>query len=178
MTIETLAKQGRDRVHSGLAGIDYAKLRKMRNESMRQCFSHLDETRYRMEFVATIHGKRFVNDAAARSINATWYALENLDPGSIWITHGNNKNDFSRLKEAAARKVRMLICVGSNNENLHKTFDGIIPEILDVDSLRTACTRALYNNIETATVLYSPACEDELMTEVHGEEFRYEVNEL
>jgi len=71
MTIETLAKQGRDRIHTGLAGIDTQRLKAMRNASLRDCFKRLEETRYRMEFVARVRGREYINDAASRSINVS-----------------------------------------------------------------------------------------------------------
>ena len=49
MIIETLAVQGRDRIHTGLAGIDIQRLKAMRNASLRACFNRLEETSYRME---------------------------------------------------------------------------------------------------------------------------------
>ena len=86
MTIETLAKQGR--THTGLAGIDTARLKAIRNASLRACFNRLEDTRYRLEFVARIQGREYINDAAARSINSTWYSLESMTGGIIWIACG------------------------------------------------------------------------------------------
>ena len=39
MSIELLANQGRDRVHGGLAAIDSTKLRQMRDNALRSCFT-------------------------------------------------------------------------------------------------------------------------------------------
>ena len=179
MSIETLAKQGRDRVYGGLAAIDSARLRQMRNETLRSCFRRFDESSYRMEYVARIHGKEFVNDAAARSINATWYTLENTEGSIIWIATGdNNRIDYSPLRSVALRKVRMLYCVGSDNRHLHESFKGIIPSIVDVDTIGSAVHQACYNSLERVKVIYSPASDDFLTTEQAGEVFRHEVNEL
>ena len=179
MSIETLAKQGRDRVYGGLAAIDSSKLRQMRNAALRSCFTRFDETSYRMEYVARIHGKEFVNDAAARSVNATWFALENTEGGIIWIaTGGNTTADYSMLRSVALRKVRMLICVGAETQNLHDSFKDVIPVIEDVDSIGAAVHRACYSTLDNVKVLYSPATHDVLTPEMAGEVFRHEVNEL
>lgn len=179
MSIETLAKQGRDRVHSGLAAIDSTRLRQMRNSQLRSCFARFDESSYRMEFVARIHGKEFVNDAAARSINATWYTLENTEGSIIWIASGDdNRTDYSPLRSVALRKVRMLLCVGDDNRRLHEAFKGVIPAIVDADSIGSAVHKACYSNLEHAKVIYSPATEGYLSTEQAGEVYRHEVNEL
>jgi len=179
MSIETLVRQGRDRVHTGLAAVDSARLRQMRSETLRSCFARFDEASYRMEYVARIHGKEFVNDAAARSINATWYTLENTEGGIIWIAAGgNNHVDYSPLRSVALRKVRMLLCVGDDNRHLRESFKGIIPNIVDAESIGTAVHKACYSNLDKVKVIYSPATEGLLTTEQAGEEFRHEVNEL
>lgn len=179
MSIETLSKQGRDRLHGGLAAIESSKLRQMRNAALRSCFTRFDESSYRMEQVARINGKMFVNDAAARSINATWYALENTEGSIIWIAGADSdSSDYSMLRSVALRKVRMLLCVGSDSSRLRGSFQGIVPVIEDCDSIGAAVNRACYSNIDHATVIYSPACGDLLGTEMAGEVFRHEVNEL
>ena len=101
MSIEILAKQGRDRVYGGLAAIDSSKSRQMRDNALRSCFTRLDEVSYRMEFVARIHGLEFINDAAARSVNATWYALERLEGGIVWIAFGGDEETIGEAVHVA-----------------------------------------------------------------------------
>lgn len=179
MTIETLAKQGQETQHKGLASVETTKLKQMRNAGLRSCFARLEEMHYRREFVAKIHGKTFVNDAAARSSNATWYTLESAEGSLIWIANGGgHSEEYEIIKNSAQQKVRALYCIGGNSGALHKAFDGIIPDIEEVDSIRTAVNKALYSDIEDATVIFSPAQENGLPMEVQGTEFMYEVNEL
>ena len=54
MTIETLVKEGQERTHIGLAGIDIQRLKAMRNASLRACFNRMEDTSYRLEFVARV----------------------------------------------------------------------------------------------------------------------------
>ncbi len=179
MSIETLAIQGRDRVHSGLASIDTARLRQMRNTALRNCFARFGETDFRMEFVARIHGKEFINDAAARSVNATWYALQNTEGGVIWIAFGGDgAADYSILRSLALRKVRMLLCVGSDCQRLHEAFQGMVPVIEDCPTIGAAVHRACYSGLEQVKVLFSPATREGLDDESAGRLFRQEVNEL
>lgn len=179
MSIQQLATQGRDRVHGGLAAVDTARLRQMRNASLRSCFTRLEETRYRMELVARIHGKQFINDAAARSINATWYALQNTEGNIIWIAFGgDNQADYARLRPLALRKVHMLLCVGNDTQHLHDTFRGVVPEIRDTDTIAAAVHCACYSLLDHAAVLFSPATPHGLSVETAGRLFCHEVNEL
>ncbi|MCQ2273846.1 MAG: hypothetical protein MJZ86_03525 [Bacteroidales bacterium] len=179
MSIELLATQGRDRVYGGLASVDSSKLRQMRDNSLRNCFARFEEMNYRMEHVARIYGKEFVNDAAARSVNATWYTLENTEGNIIWIAlGGDNEADYARLRPLALRKVRMLICVGTDTDKLHEAFKDVVSDIVDVDNLRAAVTRACYSPLENAKVIFSPATKQGLDDETAGRLFRHEVNEL
>lgn len=179
MSIELLANQGRDRVHGGLAAVDSSKLRQMRDNALRSCFTRLEETSYRMEYVARIHGKEFINDAAGRSVNATWYALENTEGSIIWIAFGGADDaDYTRLRPIALRKVRMLICVGNDNQHLHDAFKDVVSDIRDVESIGAAVHCACYSMVENAKVLFSPATRGGLSVETAGRIFRHEVNEL
>lgn len=179
MTIQALATQGRDRISTGLAGIDTDKLKQLRSNQMKAVFGHFAEIPYRMQFVARIHGMAFVNDAASQSVNATWYAMESSEKSLIWIANANTMPvDYSRLESIAARKVRKLICVGDPNCQLVKAMTGIIPQIESTWTLGQAATRALYSGLENVSVLYSPACENGVPVEQLGAIFEREVNEL
>ena len=128
---------------------------------------------------ASLHAEEFINDAAARTVNATWYALENTEGGIIWIANGGDLTaNYSMLRSVVLRKVRMLICVGGGTEALHEAFQGIVPVIEDVESIGEAVHKACYSQFKQVKVLYSPAASDVLTTEMAGEVFRHEVNEL
>ena len=160
MSIETLAKQGRESIHTGLASVDSQKLRRLRSEQMRQCFNRFDEMPYRMEFVARIRGTEFVNDAASRSVNATWYA------------------DYSKLVPLAKEKVTMLVAVGNDTSRLHEAFDGQVPSVVDAHNIGEAVHVAFYRNIETQKVLFSPAGDNGNDAYGEGARFTMEVNEV
>lgn len=179
MSIELLAKQGRTRIYGGLAAVETSRLRQMRDNAMRSCFSRIEETACRMEHVAHIHGKEYINDAASVSVNATWYTLEKLDGGVVWIALGDdNQTDYTRLRPLALRKVRMLICVGRDNSNLHRAFSGVVPEIIDAGSLAAAVQTSCYCGIDQAKVLLSPATHPGTSVQELGHEYCHQVNEL
>lgn len=179
MSIETLAKQGREQVHTGLAGIDAAKLKTLRNASLKACFNHFDELQYRLEFVARIHDTEFINDAASRNPNATWYSLDRTEGPIVWIANGTDSTvSYKNSVELARQKVKMLICVGQNSQNLHKAFDGVVPNIIEVSNICEAVHKAFYSDIEVKKVLFSPSVESSSSMNQQGEAFTREVNEL
>lgn len=179
MTIETLARQGQNRLHTGLAGIDTQRLKTMRNAALRSCFNRLEETRYRLEFVARVRGREYINDAASCNVNSTWYALESTQGGVIWIADAPLvATDYSRLVPTALRKVRMLLVLGGESEGLRKAFAGVVPVIEACPSMADALRRAYLYEADDVKVLYSPACDNGVPVEMRGEAFRHEVNEL
>jgi UDP-N-acetylmuramoylalanine--D-glutamate ligase len=178
MGIESIAKEMNQNVHGGLAAIDTALLKKMRQKAIRDCFIHMDEMPHKMEFVARIQGKRFVDDASSNTVNSTWYAMESTDGPIIWIAEGSEKAvDYKMLVKAAEQKIKMLICLGESSR-LREYFEGKVDNIVDCDTMKQAVTRALYNELETATVLYSPAVDNEKDMEDSAKEFKHEVAEL
>lgn len=180
MTTDTLTTIGRDKTYAGLAGIDVQRLKAMRNAGLRSCFNHLEDTRYRLEFVARIRGREYINDAASRNINSTWYTLESLQGGLIWIADANEQSsDYSRLVPLALRKVRMLLVVGHAEDRMWHTFKGVVPTIIPCGTLGEALQHAYrYQSEDEVKVVYSPACYNGYSTLQQGEAFRREVNEL
>ena len=107
MSIQQLATQGRERTYSGLAAIDTARLRQMRDSAIRNCFLRFEETTSRIEHVATIHGKEYINDAAARSVNATLYTLHRTSGPIVWIAMADDSGtDYTALRSIALRTCR------------------------------------------------------------------------
>jgi UDP-N-acetylmuramoylalanine-D-glutamate ligase len=179
MTIETLVKEGRERTHIGLAGIDTQRLKAIRNASLRACFNRMEETRYRLEFVARVRGREYINDAAARTINATWYSLESTSGGVIWIADApKDVIDYSRLLPVALRKVRMLLIIGGDSDLMRSAFAGTVPAIEACPSMADALQKAYRYEADDVKVLYSPACDNGSSVTDEGEEFRHQVNEL
>lgn len=176
---ETLAQQGSRRTHTGLAALDSESIKQMRSQQMRNCFTILNEQKYRMEMVARVRGMAFFNDAASRSANATWYALTTIEGKVIWIANGiNGRCDYRRMMKVAKEKVVMLICVGPHVSALHKAFDGVVDNIMDADNLHDAVNTAYCSRLENTSVVFSPAGENGTYYEEEGAAFTREVNEL
>lgn len=179
---ETLATQGRSRIHSGLAGMDATKLRSLRNAHLKECFNLIDDMRHKLEFVARIRGVSFVDDAASRTTMSTWYALETIEGDVVWIANGATKDSttmigYRRLRGLVQEKVKMIVCVGQS-DIYREAFGDLVEHIEEVSTLGEAVHRAFYNELENTKVLFSPSAENGVSYEVQGEEFKREVNEL
>lgn len=114
---------------------------------------------HRMEPVATIAGVTFVNDSKGTNVDATAYALGSYKQPIIWIAGGIDKgNDYSALYPTTDVQVKMLICLGVDNEKLKTAFGGRIPQIKETQDIREAVTWGLEYGEAGDVVLLSPAC--------------------
>ena len=179
---ETIVKQASEKVHTGLAGIDSSKLKKLRSAHLKACFNLIDEMRHKLEFVARIKGVSFIDDAASRSPMSTWYALETIDGKVAWIANGAaagiaKASEFKRLRAMVESKVRMIICLGDSKLYVN-TFGDLTNNIIQVETMEEAVHKAFYSSDENMKVLFSPAIENGISYETQGESFKHEVNEL
>ena len=137
---------------------------------------------HRLELIATINGVEFINDSKATNVDSVVYALGSYDQSIIWIAGGIDKgNDYNLIKNQVSEKVKVLICLGKENEKLKQFFKGIVSSILETQNV-TELVHIAYKNAQPGDiVLLSPACASfDLFKnyEDRGEQFRKAVLEL
>ena len=159
MPINELALQGTHNTYNTMASGISAKLVGVRKETIRESLQDFQGLEHRLEFVATIRGIDFVNDSKATNVNSAWYALESMNKEVVWIVGGVDKgNDYTVLKQLVKDKVKAIICLGKENDALHKAFANEVGFIVDADSAQMAVQLA-YNMADSGdVVLLSPAC--------------------
>ena len=114
---------------------------------------------HRLEEVATIKGIRFINDSKATNVDSVWYALDSMNAQVIWIAGGIDKgNEYAVLDDLVQRKVRSLVCLGTDNSKLHRAFERKIHQIIDTNNITDAVEKAFELAKEGDVVLLSPAC--------------------
>jgi UDP-N-acetylmuramoylalanine--D-glutamate ligase len=137
---------------------------------------------HRLESVATIKGIEFVNDSKATNVDSVMYALGSYQGPLIWIAGGIDKgNDYSIIAEEVKRKVRVLICLGKDNEKLHNAFDGVVKGVMETQNVKELVRMAWKASEPGDVVLLSPACASfDLFKnyEDRGDQFRKAVLEL
>ncbi len=159
MLTDDLALQGKHNTHNSMAAGLSASILKIKKEHIRNSLTNFQCVEHRLEPVINVHKIQFINDSKATNVNSTWYALESMKQTVVWIAGGTDKgNDYSLLHDLAKEKVRALICLGTDNNALHKAFDKIIPTILDVTSMEDAVKSAYFLAQKEDVVLLSPAC--------------------
>lgn len=178
MTLEGLAKQGREKIYTTLAGRNYDDIISKRNGLMK-CFSNKEEIEHKREFIAKIKDIAFINDARSVNANSTWFTMENITNRIVWVVDIDTyENNFTLLMPICREKVGGIICFGKNKNSIVKIFEGIVSEIYEVNNIQEAVI--LSNAIAEIedVVLYSPANGNKSDIESKGNAFRKAVNEI
>lgn len=159
MNIQQLALQGMHNTYNGMAAAIMAKVLDIKNDHIRDSLMNFENIEHRLEKVATIGGVNYINDSKATNVNSAWYALECTKEPIIWIAGGVDKgNDYSQIKELVHKKVKMIICLGTNNIKIHQAFAGDVEMIMNTTSAVDAVNAAYKLAQKGDTVLLSPAC--------------------
>ncbi len=159
MNIKDLSLQGKHNTYNSMVAAVTANVLKIRKETIRNCLTSFKGVEHRLEPVIKVHRIEFINDSKATNVNSTWYALESMKKPTVWIVGGVDKgNDYSKLLPLVKEKVKAIICLGIDNKNIHKAFDGYVKTIVDTQSMDEAVKSAYYLASNNDIVLLSPAC--------------------
>ena len=155
-TIEQLALQGSvDTNHS--AQIFRSKLLQVRNQQIRDIMSDYMNVACRMEYVATVCGVDFINDAKADNINAAWYSLESMEKPVIWIVNNMESEDgFDKIVPLLQKKVKAVILLGHTN-TMPSVFSNYVERVYKADQIEDAVEWAYTIGTQGDAVLFSPA---------------------
>ncbi len=155
--LEILAQQGV--VSRSMAESVSMRIKDMRKRAIQESFQDFGHAGHRLEYVATVRGVDYLDDAKACNLNSTWFALETMKRPVIWIAGGQGKDtDWNAMKDLVSRKVKHLICVGVDNKALHTAYGDLFPDMVEADSMMAAVQAAYLLANEGEVVLLSPAC--------------------
>ncbi len=159
MSIYELALQGKHNVYNSMAASIAARVLEVRKDAIRESLMDFRALEHRLESVVKVHGVDFINDSKATNVNSTWYALESMDKPVIWIAGGVDKgNDYSQLTELVRKKVKAVICLGTDNRKLHDAFSRNVDLMVNTQSMVEAVRMAYHLSNPGDVVLLSPAC--------------------
>ena len=136
---------------------------------------------HRLELTRDLAGVRYVNDSKATNDDAAAVALMAMDRPVVLLAGGRDKGaGYSRLVQAAAGKVRLVLTFGEAEPLIAAAFAGH-PGLLRCTGMRDAFERAVHEARAGEVVLLAPACSsfDEFTNYKHrGKEFKRWVMEL
>tara|TARA_B100001540_G_C15814317_1_gene646255 strand:- start:3558 stop:4871 length:1314 start_codon:yes stop_codon:yes gene_type:complete len=182
MTIQELALQGKHNVYNSMAAAVASRVLEVKDFITRQSLLDFQNVEHRLEHVINVHGIEFINDSKATNINSVWFALESMHKDTVWIVGGVDKgNDYKELLSLVKSKVKAIVCIGENTENIHKVFEGHVDEIVNAKSMNEAVGYSYQLANKGDVVLLSPACASfDMFTnfENRGLEFKKSVRSL
>ena len=157
--LQELALGGKHNIYNSMAAALAAKAMDIDDKYIREGLATFQAVEHRLENVLSIKGVLYINDSKATNVDAAWYALECQTRPVVWIVGGTDKgNDYSSLVPLAQEKVKAIICMGLDNEKIHKAFEGCVSEMYDVTSAQDAVQTAHKIAAEGDVVLLSPCC--------------------
>ena len=159
MTMQELALQGKHNIFNSMAAAMAARVFEVKDSVIRQSMIDFQNVEHRLEYVLTVHGIDFINDSKATNVNACWFALESMTKGVVWIVGGVDKgNDYSELAEMVDEKVKAIICLGENNQNIIDAFKEKVDTIVQASTMADAVNQSYSLANKGEAVLLSPAC--------------------
>lgn len=158
-SVEDFAMKDDKNLHHSLAASSAVNAPALKKEVIRESLVAMTSIEHRLQFVATIKGVDFINDSKSTNVNSTWYALERMDKPVVLILGGVDKgNDYRVLEDMISEKVHSIVCLGKQNEKIHKAFEGLTGFITDANSVQGAVNKAFHLARKGDVVLLSPAC--------------------
>jgi UDP-N-acetylmuramoylalanine--D-glutamate ligase len=165
-----------------MSAVSAALLAGVSVEKIKEGLKTFKNAPHRLEPVGVIKGVEFINDSKATNVDSVVYALGSYTQPLVWIAGGVDKgNDYNLIKDEVKKKVKTLICLGKDNEKLKKAFGGVVPQIMETQSVNELVRMALDAAKKGDVVLLSPACASfDLFKnyEDRGNQFREAVSQL
>lgn len=159
MFINDFALKGIHNSYNSMAAAIAANVLNIRKDIIRESLIDFQNVEHRLEYVATVGGVDYINDSKATNVNSTWYALESMDKPVVWIVGGVDKgNDYSALLPLVKEKVKVIVCLGTDNHKIHAAFGKDVDLMLNTSSAEEAVLVAKRFASKGDVVLLSPAC--------------------
>jgi len=156
---DQIALKGDHNTKNAMAASTVAQLLKIRKQTIRESLESFQGVEHRLERVLKINNVQYINDSKATNINATYYALDSVQPETIWIVGGVDKgNVYEELLPLVNEKVKAIICLGVDNEKIINSFGNCVETIVETKSMKEAVNMAYHLAEKGNTVLLSPAC--------------------
>jgi UDP-N-acetylmuramoylalanine--D-glutamate ligase len=159
MTFEVLANEGLSARYDSMASRVGPRINELRKQFIRESFSTIHQVEHRLELVAMVHGKEFINDSISVTVNSTWWALESNNKPIVWIVGGvENGKDYKSLSSLVSRKVKAIVCLGLDNRRIHDAYDDLGIPMVDTTSMEDAVQLAYLMSEKGDVILLSPVC--------------------
>lgn len=136
---------------------------------------------HRLEWIDQIEGIDFVNDSKSTTVEASRWALSQIDQPIMMICGGRDKNiDFTLLSDLIKEKVQKIFVIGEAKDKIRQAFDQVT-KVEECDELENAVYKARKEAHKGDCVILSPMCTSFDMFkdfEERGRQFKEIVDKL
>ena len=154
-----LILKGKHNLYNALAALTICNLLNVKTFDIQAFLPTFANLEHRLENVAMIDEKTFINDSKATNIDSVWYAIDAMTEKTVWIVGGVDKgNDYSELYDLVRQKVKAIVCLGIDNSKIKQAFADIVPNIEETQTADDAVRTAFFMAEKNETILLSPAC--------------------
>lgn len=159
LDVQEFSIQGNHNYKNAASAALTASLIKVRKQTIRESLMDFMPVPHRFQLVRNLKGVKYINDSKATNVNSVYYALNSTKAPVILIIGGEDKgNDYDEIMLCVREKVKIIICLGINNEKLINTFSDVVDNMYEVKSMKDAINIAHKISEGGDTVLLSPAC--------------------
>jgi len=150
---------GRHNLLNAMAAVSVGQILSLSKKSIRDSLINFKTVEHRLEKVLKIQNVTYINDSKATNVNATFFALDSMTNQTVWIVGGVDKgNVYEDLLPLVREKVKAIVCLGVDNENILNIFSPIVENIIETQSMEEAVKISQKIAIKKEFVLLSPAC--------------------
>ena len=178
---EDLPLPGKHNIFNAMLALQACQVLGASNAALQEGLKNFSNAPHRMEEVAELNNVKFINDSKSTNIDSAFYALDSIKMPEdqrrlVWVAGGVDKgNDYEKIKDLVIKKVKILICLGSDNEKLYEFFHKDVHVTIQTQQMNEAVEQAYDLCKPGDTVLLSPACAS---YEERGDNFKKAVQKL
>lgn len=182
-SVTSIALPGEHNLENVLAAISVAKLCRVQNEWIERVLATFKGVKHRLEYVASINGRKFYNDSKATNILATEKAITSFKEPVVLLAGGLDRgNGFDELIPIFKRHVKAVVSFGETAKKIEETAKHAGVEVTKVvETMDEAVKTAYQFSTKGDVILLSPACAswDQYKTfEERGDMFVSSVHKL
>ncbi len=156
--VEEISIKGMHNLYNSMAAATVGQLLGVTSASVRSTLRNFKGVEHRLEFVREVDGVRYINDSKATNVDSVWYALQAFKEPIVLLLGGRDKgNDYSRLTEVVADRVKAIVAIGESASKVESFFGSSVPTVIALSmdhAVREARRKAQTGDV----VLLSPAC--------------------
>ncbi|WP_143415867.1 UDP-N-acetylmuramoyl-L-alanine--D-glutamate ligase [Geobacillus sp. E263] len=160
IAVADIVLPGKHNLENILAAVAVAKLAGVDNKSIYQVLTTFTGVKHRLQYVATIDGRKFFNDSKATNILATQKALSAFEKDSVILLAGglDRGNEFDALLPYL-HNVKAVVLFGQTAPKIARVAKQAGIETIEyVDNVEKAVPVAYQLSEPGDVILLSPAC--------------------